>query len=248
MKKLLILFLFSFTAMAETQPIRPINSVVYNKLLNSGANVLADSITFGFVDGAIAINSQSYLDAPLSGYNNSAADDVNIPANETWSISLIEVAGNYSDPFGLGGNIGPAVSVSVYIFEDLPTEPNTIDYASAFYVYENLNYIETGSGDFLIPLPNNATLFGKDSGATYWIAVRANMALFSGGQWGWTESSIQLGNYASQWQQSASDVLTGITGCVDDWKDRSICGMSDTNDQLAMILEGEIIIFANGFE
>ncbi|MBL4659159.1 MAG: hypothetical protein JKY19_02295 [Alcanivoracaceae bacterium] len=242
MNKLLILLLFScFNVFAQTQlpATHHEKSNATSKSQNQGGIILTSSLG-GVLPGATAANSQNYLDGVLGGYNNSGADDVNIPACESWSVNLVEVAGNYSDPL-MVGSLGPAVSVSVYIFQDLPGEPDQIDYASALYVYEGLNYTEISTGDFRIDLPTDAILQGGLTGSTYWIAVRANLAILSGGQWGWSESAIDLGSNVSQWQQSNAGPLTGINDCVMDWKDRGTCALLGTNNQLAFALEGQIL-------
>lgn len=243
MRKMLIgsIFAFSLFSFAQ-QAISELPSTfidVSGVTLPARASTLADSLV-GVTPGSTAANSQSYLDAVLGGYNNSGADDVAVPACESWSVNLIEVAGHYFDPLMLG-MLGPAESVSVYIFADAAGEPNTVDYASALYVYEGINYSDNGDFDFTIPLPTAALLEGGAAGTTYWVAVRANMALLSGGQWGWTESTVDLGSNVSHWQQSNGTTLDGITGCVNDWQDRSTCNVFGFNNQFAMRLEGEIL-------
>ena len=171
-------------------------------------SVLADSLS-GVGLPAFAINSRSYLDLQLQGYNNAAADDVVVPACMSWSLHSIEVVGKYSDPLQIG-QAGPAVNVSVYIFTDLPGEPDTIDYSGALYAYEGLNYTDVDLGDFQIQLPEGAILPGGSNGTTYWISVRANLAVLVGGRWNWTESTIDLGSNVSQWQQSESGPINSI--------------------------------------
>jgi hypothetical protein len=202
----------------------------------SHIGTLADSLA-GVLPGAFAANSQNFLDDALSGYNNSGADDVAVPACETWSVTLLEVAGSYSDPLSIG-TAGPAVSVSVYVFLDSSGEPDTADYSGALYGFEGLNYTDVGSGDLSIPLPSPIQLPGGVSGSTYWIAVRVDLSVLVGGQWGWAETNIDLGANVSHWQQSAAGVLVGINDCVMDWKSRATCGLVGTNDQLAIRLEG----------
>jgi len=242
MNKVIILVIFScFNVFAQIQlpAAHYEKSNTTSKSRNLGGNVLTTSLS-GIVEPATATNSQFYLDPHLAGYNNSAADDVNIPACESWSINLIEVAGNYSDPL-MVGSLGPAESVSVYIFADLLGEPNTADYANALYVYENLNYTDIDTGDFRISLPLDAILKGGATGSTYWISVRANLAVLNGGQWGWSESTTDIGSNVAQWQQSVAGPLTGINDCVMDWKDRSTCLVSGTEDNLGFALEGQIL-------
>ena len=242
MNKILMLILFSgFNAFAQNQ--LPATSYeesnTTSKSSHMRGSVLASSLG-GIVPPATATNSQFYLDPPLAGYYNSGADDINIPACETWSVDVVEVAGNYSDPL-LVGMQGPAVSVDVYIFGDSAGEPDTTDFSSASYVYEGLSYTDVGTGDFEIPLPSEAILQGGASGTTYWIAVRARLAVLVGGQWGWSESSIDLGSNVAQWQQQRAGPLTGVNGCVMDWMDRATCLVSGPENNLAFALGGQVL-------
>ena len=240
MNKLLLITTLIYCVFAYALQPLPASSIKESKVISqTRGSTLADSLG-GVPVAAFGVNSQNFLDSVLAGYNNSAADDVNIPACESWSVDVIEVAGTYFDPL-MTGMLGPAVDVSVYIFEDLPGEPDTSDYANALYSYENLSYTDVGSGDFSIPLPSGTILEGGASGATYWVAVRANLAILSGGQWGWSESSVDLGSNVSQWQQSNAGVLTGINGCVMDWDNRTTCIPIGTNSELGMVLSGQIM-------
>jgi hypothetical protein len=193
------------------------------------------------MEPATATNSQNYLDPPLMGYYNAAADDFSVPACEAWEITTVEVAGNYSDPL-MVGMLGPAVFMNVYIFEDDGAgQPDSNSLGSALYVYEGLNYMETGTGDFTIDLPTPATLNGGAGGATYWIVFQADLAVLSGGQWGWSESTIDLGGNESVWMQERAGPLTGINGCVQDWDTRSACLVSGSETDLAFRIAGSIL-------
>jgi len=244
MRKMLIgsIFVFGLLSFAQTIPTLP--GISQNSGTYSGTTrgtTLIDSLP-GIVEPATATNSQFYLDPPLAGYYNAAADDFTVPACEAWEITTVEVAGNYSDPL-MVGMLGPAVSMNVYIMEDDGTgQPDVTALSTALFAYEGLNYLETGTADFTIDLPAPAILNGGAAGTNYWIVFQANLAVLSGGQWGWSESTTQVGANEAQWMQERAGPLTGVNGCVMDWDSRGACLVAGSETNLGFRIAGNNLV------
>jgi hypothetical protein len=171
----------------------------------------------------VVVNSQNFTDDGFV-YANQGADDFVVTGNG-WVVDSVEVRGGYFS------GAGPAESVNVYILGDAGGAPDTTNLsAGAVYAAENLSYLDVASGDFFITLPGDGVLLMP---GTYWLVVRANMAIGAGGQWGWTEVSnaVDTGTFngsKSHWFET-SDFLSGGS-CVGSWSPRlDTCGIGDDN-------------------
>ena len=89
---------------------------------------------------------------------------------------------NRSTPMGVYFNgPGPANSFNVFIYTDNAGLPGT-------QVYSTLNQTWTQSGTtFTVNLSPAAVL----TSGTYWIEIQANMTDSVGGEWGWTDRTVQ---------------------------------------------------------
>lgn len=184
----------------------------------SGGSVLFSTLG-GIAPASFAVNSQRFtvtggMTGIPAGYNNAAADDFTIPlADGLWQIVRVNVQGAYF----VGA--GPAESVNVYIIGNSGMLPDTTNLsAGSIYVAENLSYTDAGTGDFEIDLPGGGLNLGP---GTYWLVVQANMDAFSGGQWGWRESSASPDTgtavgFESGWMESG----TLFNACVGAWGQR----------------------------
>ncbi len=193
----------------------------------------------GVQPNATATNSQFYLDPPLAGYYNSSADDFTVPAGDAWGIRTIRVKGNYSDPLQTG-QLGPALSVNLYIFGDAGGLPNPAVFpGGAIHSEVGVPYTDLGTADFEIVWPTGGVdLAGGPTGTTYWLVVQANLAVLAGGQWSWTETTTTSGSPAA-WVQERAGPLTGINGCViPNWDTRANCLVAGSEQNLAFELLG----------
>jgi hypothetical protein len=232
-----------FGLFASAQELPPAGPGGENPNFEDRGVTLVDS-TGGIMPGSFATNSQAFLDTDppgIVGYYNAAADDFTIPSCEAWSVDHVNVAGNYFTPIPMGLE-GPAASVNVYIFADNAGQPDDTTLGNALYVYEDLNYTDVGLADFSIPLPAPAILNGGAAGETYWIVVQANQAFINAGQWGWTQSTTDLGTNAAVWQQDRSGVLS-TPSCVNSWGTLATCGVDGGTGitELGFSLEGEVL-------
>jgi len=133
--------------------------------------------------GINSISSQDF-EASFDAYDNQAADDFVIPAGDgSWSINEVYVPGVYFN------GTGPAPAVNVYFYQNNGTLPGTLAYSAMGVVPSD------SLGTFTIALTTPAVL----PSGTYWVSVQARMDFSAGGQWGWTERTVQS-NSASAWQ------------------------------------------------
>ena len=215
----------------------------------SRGGVLVDSITGGFPPGTFATNSQELTDAAppvVADYYNVAADDVFVDACDTWSVTSLEVHGNYFASFP-GPSEGPAESMNVYVFADAGGFPDTELLGSAVYAAEDLDYDDIGLADFEITLPSPLILDGGAGGTGYWIAFQARQAIFTNAQWGWTQSDIDNGVHDAVWEQHSAGILS-TSSCVvgsGGWGTLADCGVDGggpmPKTQLAFAMFGEVL-------
>jgi hypothetical protein len=133
--------------------------------------------------GTNSTSSQNFEPAsdPFDDFN---ADDFVVPSGETWNIEEVDVLGVYFNGFG------PADSFNVFIYQDSGTLPGTLVYSAT-----DLAYTSADNLNFVIPLTVAATL----TEGTYWVSVQCNMDFSVGGQWGWTDRTVQSNSEAA-WQ------------------------------------------------
>ena len=168
--------------------------------------------------GANSITSQDF-EAAKDAYDNQAADDFVVPAGVSWSVSQVEVAGVYYN------GTGPAPTVNVFFYNNATTLPGT-------QVYSALGVVPTDvSGSFTIALTTPAVL----PAGTYWVSVQAVMSFSAGGQWGWTERTIQS-NSASAWRNPGG----GFGSPCANWGARVATCLVGTQPDLIYRLSGTI--------
>ena len=205
------------------------------------------TVLFSTFDGrafpAWTIPCQHFTDPVLNDFSVFAADDFMVPATaNSWVIERVEVFGAY-----FNGD-GPADSINIYIFghDELTGLPDVLDLDDTVYLAENLAYVDRGVADFTIDLPGSGVTLPP---GRYWLCVQPNMVAGDGGQWGWTESSLQADTglfhgLESAWQQTSKGLIPPNL-CIDVWGARiTDCQVSDPNAStplerdLAFSLEG----------
>ncbi len=164
--------------------------------------------------GANSITSQDF-EASNDAFDNQAADDFVIPTGDVaWTIEQVEVAGAYFN------GTGPAPAVNVYFYLDAAGLPGA-------EVYSAIGLVPTdpgGLGSFTIDLTVPAVL----PAGTYWVSVQARMDFSVGGQWGWTERTVQSTS-AGAWRNPGGGFGTTCT----DWGPRvTQCGVGTNPDQI----------------
>src|SRR5438093_2452117 len=131
--------------------------------------------------GSNATFSGTFTD--FTGFDSDLADDFVVPGGQTWNVDSIDADGVYFN----GG--GPANSFNVFIYSDSGGLPGTQVYSTT-----NQPWVQSGS-TFTVTLSPAAVL----SAGTYWIEIQANMTFAVGGQWGWTDRTVQS-NSPAAWQ------------------------------------------------
>ncbi|MEW5988930.1 MAG: hypothetical protein AB1791_20080 [Chloroflexota bacterium] len=124
-----------------------------------------------------SITSQEF-EAGFSTFDNQAADDFVVPAGETWTIGTVYVGGVYFN------GAGPTPLVDVYFYNDSSGLPGIEVYANT-----NSAAFTDAGGSLTIDLSGSPAVL---TSGTYWVSVRADMDFATGGQWGWTERTVQF--------------------------------------------------------
>ncbi len=185
----------------------PEGSVLYDQTDNIGAN---------------SISSQNF-EASFDAYDNAAADDFEVPAGVTWTVTDVYVPGVYFNGFG------PLVSVDVNFYADNTGLPGGVECSSTGVIPGD------SAGTLTITLPAACVLpEGK-----HWVSVIANMDFGVGGQWGWTERTVQSFD-GSVWQNPGNGFGSGCTT----WANRVGCGVGGPDPDLVYSLSGTTAVAA----
>src|SRR5262249_12027569 len=131
----------------------------------------------------VATGSQEFPDFP--DFTDFTADDFVVPAGETWNVQSIDADGQ---PFNCTGSCVPD-NFNVFFYTDSAGLPGTQVYSGTAEPF-----VIAGS-TYTINLTVPAVL----TEGTYWVSVQAHEVFTGGGQWGWTDRSIQS-NSPAAWQ------------------------------------------------
>lgn len=168
--------------------------------------------------GLNGISSQNFESA-YDTFDNQGADDFVVPGGQAWSVDHVDALGIYFN------GAGPMASANVWFYADAGGLPGA-------QVYEALAVVPTSdsAGSIALDLPTPAVL----PPGTYWVSVQANLDFAVGGQWGWTENTVQT-NSESAWQNPLDGFVTGCTT----WSARvSTCGVGGPDPDLSFALSG----------
>ncbi|MCH8486376.1 MAG: S8 family serine peptidase [Candidatus Cyclonatronum sp.] len=158
--------------------------------------VLFDQSGNNITSGILAIYD---LDGPET-WAVEAADDFNIPAGQTWSITTVEAFGFYGDL-----NNEPAF-VNVYFYADTGGRPADTPVTGFF----EAAVTSSANGTILVQLPEPVQL---ESG-TWWVSVSPHMDYFGDGRWLW------FGNESANGAQFHWRNPGGGYGIADQWTPR----------------------------
>ena len=114
-------------------------------------------------------------------FDSFAADDFVVPGGETWSITGVDVAGEYSTG-------GPAASFNVFFYADSATLPGTLVATRLANPYSN-------GANAVITLTSPVIL----TPGTYWVSVQARQDFTPAGQWFWDNRTV-ISNSGAAWQ------------------------------------------------
>ena len=174
--------------------------------------------------------SQFFAD---SGSAAELADDVVVPAGETYVVSRVWAHGSY------GSGAGPVDGLDVKFFEDAGGMPGPVH--CGYTALAPLGRLDVS--DFVVDLPAACRL----APGTWWLSVQARMPLNPRGQWFWAEATDGAG--AEYRFQDPANVLG--TGCTA-WGTGNACFEPDpVNTDSCFLLKGateESPLFVDGFE
>lgn len=164
--------------------------------------------------GTLSYSSQNF-EASFDTYDSYLADDFTVPAGQTWSLTQVDVLGEYFN------GTGPADSFNVYFFTETGAFPGNSVISTLYIPYTEVNK------NFSIPIDPVVTLPpGK-----YWISVQANLNFNPGGQWGWAGRSVTTFHPAA-WKNPG-----GAFGYCPEWATRATCtGGPEQPDQVFRLL------------
>jgi subtilisin-like proprotein convertase family protein len=123
-----------------------------------------------YTQGTTSVNgSPSQVFEPVNtAFNSQTADDFNVPAGATWTITRITAN-------GIGA--GVPTSVNVFFYANSGTNlPGT-----AIASFNNVTTFTQVGGNYTVTLPSSVSL----SAGRYWMSFQVNMAFATGGQWFW---------------------------------------------------------------
>ena len=132
---------------------------------------------------ATATNSQEFPD--FATFNDFTADDFVVPAGQTWTVQSIDADGI---PFNCTGTCVPD-NFNVFFYTNSAGLPGTQVYSATAQ-----SFVIAGS-TYTITLTTPAVL----TAGTYWVSVQAHEMFTGGGEWGWTDRTVQS-NSPAAWQ------------------------------------------------
>src|SRR5262249_30959618 len=136
-------------------------------------------------NAALNSTSSQNFEAAFDLFDDFLGDDFVVPGGETWNISEVDCLGVYFN------GVGPANSFNVYFYTNSGSNlPDTLVYTATDQPYTALDGL-----NFVITLSAPAC---RTEG-TYWVVVQCNMDFGVGGQWGWTDRTVQA-NAGAAWE------------------------------------------------
>jgi hypothetical protein len=174
--------------------------------------------------GANATVSQDFETAN-DAFSNFLADDFVVPAGQTWQVTEVDVQGVYFN------GPGPAASFNVFFYTN---GAGNLPEGAPVYTATGQSYTELVPPNFVIPLTVAATL----TEGTYWVSVQARMDFTPGGEWGWTDRTVQS-NAGAAWQNPGGGFGTA---CTLSWGRRgATCGIDPTVPDQVFRIVGTVL-------
>jgi hypothetical protein len=137
-------------------------------------------------------------------YDSAAADDFEVPSKKTWTITEVDVTGQYYN-----GGIGPAHTETVTFYKSRLGKPRAI------LAQQTVTGLGNGAGSFAITLAAPVVLTkGK-----YEVSVVINM-MPTNGYWAWENRTTMNGLYQAFWHNPGNGF--GIHYCTK-WRQEDNC-------------------------
>jgi hypothetical protein len=132
------------------------------------------------------VDSQNFTSGDFTTYDNTAADDFVVPKKTQWTVTGVDVTGEYFN------GSGPATSVDVTFYANAKNMPGKAVKGGTFTSLDC-----TGSPSFSCSLGKKGVTLKS---GTYWVGVVANCSFEGGcGEWAWENNGTIHGNPA-MWQ------------------------------------------------
>ncbi|MDH3403865.1 MAG: hypothetical protein OES32_02785 [Acidobacteriota bacterium] len=156
-----------------------------------------------------------------SAFDCRAADDFTVPAADVqWDVVEVAVLGGYLQ----GPGLTPLLDLE--LFPDGGGVPGGAAACSYLGLVAGVDFVDDGAGNLVVTLPATCSLPAGD----YWLSVRADMDLATGGQWLWAERAVQSGATFA-WENPPDGFGTG---CVA-WTPANACGASAPDLLFALV-------------
>ena len=164
--------------------------------------VLYDQYNFPQSGGTSSQDFETAYDT----FDDQAADDFVVPPGDAWTLTQVEVDGQY------WGGSGPVGAVNIFVYRDLAGLPYTL-IASRTGI---LPYFGPEPGDLAVPIAPLVLTSGP-----YWISVQAVMDFVPYGQWAWSNRTTTT-NSPAAWRNPG-----GAFGVCPDWESRGATCLID---------------------
>ncbi len=143
-----------------------------------------------------AIVSDNFTSGSFASYDDAGADDFIVPAGSTWTVTEVDVTGQYSTG-------GPATNEDVYFYKDKKGMPGKGVKGGAFTGISGTD----NAGSFTISLGKKGV---KLKAGHYWVSVVANMDFGTHGEWYWGENAT-IQNDDAMWENPEGAFGVGCT-------------------------------------
>src|SRR6185436_5048122 len=154
--------------------------------------------------------------------DNQAADDFVVPGGQVWTIQSIFAQGAYFN------GSGPMPLVNLYFYN------NALGGLPGSLIASYLNTPLQGdvAGSITVTVPGGGIVLGP---GTYWVSVQARMDFSAGGQWGWSDRTVQTNNGAA-WQNPGGGF--GVGACLSWGRRGATCGIDTAAPDQVFRLNG----------
>src|SRR5436190_1402511 len=158
--------------------------------------------------GTVSTLSQEFESANAA-FNSQTADNFVVPGGQSWQITEVDAQAVYFN------GPGPAASFNVYFYTSIVSGTYTIP-GVAVYTATGQSYVNS-AGVFQVTLSSPPTL----TSGTYFVSAQARMDFTPGGEWGWTDRTVEA-NGPAAWRNPGGGFGNACTG----WDRRFCCTRS----------------------
>ena len=184
----------------------------------ASAAVLYDQYNNPATNGAVT--SQDF-ETSMNNFDDQAADDFVVPAGQGWSVTGVDVDGEYTGS-------GPAASFNVFFYSNTSNLPGAVVATRAGSAFT----AGPSAGDAVIALSTPVPL----GPGTYWVSVQARQDQNPAGQWFWHNRTV-TSNSGGAWQNPGGGIGVGCTA----WGRKTTCIPDQIGADQVFRLNGTIL-------